>query len=91
MKTVSLRTVNRPNGVIEINARDEDQFIELRAMYPYHETVFFTVHCNGSISGILKPLLNVVPINRKYMVDAYDQVDRESWLSTPGAFHPEAA
>lgn len=25
------------------------------------------------------------------LLDAYEQTDREAWLSTPGAFSPEAA
>lgn len=89
MKTLSMRVVNRPGEIVEIHARDEDQFIELRALYPYHETKSFVVHCNGSITGLLAPLPKVVPINRKYL--AYEQVERKSWLGQPGAFSPEAA
>lgn len=85
-KLLTLRITTRPGNIVKIDARDEEQFIELREMYPAHRTESFLRLPSGEIQAVLHPLPNVVRINPKYMGDVYDRVDRESWCSTPGAF-----
>lgn len=59
--------VTRPGNEISIKTADEQQFIELRSLHPYHRTEKFVRHANGQIDALLIPLTNVVPINGKYM------------------------
>jgi len=67
MKTPGFQIVERPGKELDVFNADIVQFVEFREMLPYHEVTSF-VDRDGRIDAHLRPLPNVVPINKRWLV-----------------------